>query len=68
VHHRAHAGNGEVRLLVLLGVPGEGGDPVAGLDAEAAQASRQLIRAVGQGPERDPAYPAASLVTTSLSA
>ena len=55
VHHRSHAGDGEVRLLVLLGVPGEGGDPVAGLDAQAAQAGRQLIRAIRQGPELDPA-------------
>ena len=58
VHHRTHAGNGEVRLLVLLGVPAEGGDPVAGPDTQAAQAGRQLIRAVGQGPELDPAHPA----------
>jgi hypothetical protein len=57
VHHRAHAGDGEVRLLVLLGVPGEGRDPVAGLDAQAAQAGRQLIHTVGQGPELDPAHP-----------
>ena len=55
VHDRAHAGNREVRLLVLLGVPGEGGHPVAGLDAEAVQARRQLIRAVRQGPELDSA-------------
>ena len=56
VHHRAHAGNGEVRLLVLLVVPGEGGDPVAALDAQPAQAGCQLIRAVREGPELDPAH------------
>ena len=57
VHHRAHAGDGEVRLLVLLGVPGEGRDPVAGLDAQAAQAGRQLIHTVGQRPELDAPHP-----------
>ena len=56
VHHRTHARNGKVRLLVLLGVPGEGGHPVAGLDAQPAQAGRQLIRAVRQGAELDPAH------------
>ena len=57
VHHRAHAGNGEVRFLVLLVIPAEGGDPVARLDAQAAQAGRQLIRAFRQGPELDAARP-----------
>ena len=53
VHHRAHAGDGEVRLLVLLVVPAERGHPVPGADPEAAQAGRQLLRPVGQGPELD---------------
>jgi hypothetical protein len=57
VHHRTHARNGEVRLLMLLVIPAKGGDPVAPLDAQAAQAGRQLIRAVGQGPELDAARP-----------
>ena len=55
VHHRAQARNGEVRLQVLGVVPAEGGHPVAGADAEAAQAGRQLLGPVGQGRERDAA-------------
>ena len=57
VHHRAHAGDGEVRLLVLLVIPAEGGDPVALPDAQAAQAGRQLFRAVGQRAELDAPRP-----------
>ena len=53
MQHRAHAGNGEVRLQVLGVVPAEGGDPVAGLDAQAPQRGRQLLSAVRQRTELD---------------
>ena len=52
VEHAAHAGNGEVRLEMLLGVPREGRDPITRLDAEAAQRPRQLVDPVGHLRER----------------
>ncbi len=55
VQHRAHARHGEVRLLVLLGVPGEGRHPVALANAEVPQAGRQLLGPLRERGEADPA-------------
>ena len=52
VEHRAHAGNREVRLEVLLGVPEEGADPVAGLDPEPGQRRGEPIDPLGHVGER----------------
>ena len=43
VEHAAHAGDREVRLEVLLGVPRERRDPITRLDAEAAERGRQQV-------------------------
>ena len=55
VHHRPHAGDREIRLLVLLAVPAEGGHPVPGPHAQAVQGPRQLPRPAGQRAELDAA-------------
>ena len=44
VQHRAHGGHPEVRLEVLLVVPAEGPDRVAGSDAQPRQRARQPSR------------------------
>ena len=54
VEHGAHRGDGQVGLEVLLGVPGEGGDPVALPDAEAGQGRGQPVGPVGHLGEAGP--------------
>ena len=43
VQHRSHAGDGEVRLEVLLVVPAERGHAIAGDDPERAQRAGQAV-------------------------
>ena len=45
VANRAHAGDGEVKLEMAIVVPGDGGDTVAPVDAEARHRLGQLLRA-----------------------
>jgi hypothetical protein len=52
VQHRPHAGNREVRLDVLLGVPQERPDPVPGLDPEPDEGRREPRRAIADLGER----------------
>ena len=54
VQDRAHRRDGEVRLEVLLGVPLERADAVAGLDAEPLERGRELLGASGDLGERRP--------------
>ena len=43
VQHRADAGDAEIELEMAIGVPGDGADPVAELDAQTLQGFRQLL-------------------------
>jgi hypothetical protein len=45
VEHGAHGGHGEVELQVARVVPREGGDAVAGADAELREGVREAARA-----------------------
>ena len=52
VEHAAHARDREVGLEVLLGVPREGGDPITGVHAQAAQRGGEpvdVVRHLGEG-------------------
>ena len=56
VADRTHARHGEIDLVVTVGVPGEGPDPVAGLHAECRERIRQLLHApmrIGIGPSTE---------------
>ena len=46
VHHSAHTRNGEIRLEMLLRVPAERSDAVAGFDAESLQCGREPLCSV----------------------
>ncbi len=48
VQHRADAGNAEIELEMAVGVPGDGADPVAELDAQALQRLGYLLGAPGR--------------------
>ncbi len=48
VQHRAQAGHGVEQLQVPVGVPGQGGDPVAGPHAQPGQGVGRLGGAPGQ--------------------
>ncbi len=47
VQHRAHRGHREVRLEMLLRVPAEGRDAIAGGDAEPRERRRQALGTLG---------------------
>ena len=48
VQHRADAGDAEIELEMAIGVPGDGADPVAELDAQALQRLGELLGALGR--------------------
>ena len=50
VQHRADAGNAEIELEMAIGVPGDGADPVAELDAQPLQRLGQLLGALARVP------------------
>jgi len=66
VQHRAHAGDGEVQLEVLLVVPGEGGHAIALLHAKTVKHACQPIDAVRQAGVADPPDLAALLQRDDL--
>ena len=59
MEHRAHAGHGEIGLHVLLVVPAEGADAVAGADAETAQRAGEPLGAIADLGEGRLAIPVA---------
>ena len=68
VQHRADAGHREVGLEVLLDVPRERADAVAGLDPEPLQRGRELLDAIAATSRNEARrLPSPSNVTTSLS-
>ena len=50
VQHRADAGDAEIELEMAVGVPGDGADPVAELDAQPLQRLGELLGALGRVP------------------